>query len=198
MFMKIINKILPKKENKKVLTGRDLAGRNNVGYPTVQLSNEIDTIVHKYYRDIKTVIKVYKDTVFFRNLPSVIDLNLSDSQLESLSGRNVQMVYLLLFRDMLRHVAKGITPRTAPENWADLLAQEVLDATKMLKDNDDPDVAKKQQLFDSLTISDLDDDVGDVWFADAAALIQMSAMPVYQVHHKLVAKMMKKLSKKKK
>lgn len=134
MFGKLLSKILPNKKPAPQPTGRELYGRNNVGYPTMHLSRHIDDVINQHYREIKPLIKFYKETFLFKWGPAIINNSLDDEQLKNLSGRNVQMVYLLLFRDMLRHIADYISPKHAPESWPDLLAQDVLEPVAGLID----------------------------------------------------------------
>ncbi|MCO6548291.1 MAG: hypothetical protein J6583_11015, partial [Gilliamella sp.] len=88
MFGLLKNLLFRKKQ--KPLTERDLNGRNHVGYPTMQLSDEIDKLIEPQFKSIKPVIKMYKETLFFKWGPSVINDKLSDEQLAKLSGRNLQ------------------------------------------------------------------------------------------------------------
>ena len=59
-----LKKLLPSKKTQS-LSERDLNGRNNVGYPTMQLSREIDSLVKSKYSAAKHIINLYKDTLFF-------------------------------------------------------------------------------------------------------------------------------------
>ena len=120
----LLKKLLPTKKEMPPLSGRDLHGRNNVGYPTMQISREIDNLVKTQYKAIKPIINQYKDTLFFKWGPSVINDKLNDEQLANLSGRNLQMVYLLLFRDMLRYISELVTLKNVPENWPDVLPKQ--------------------------------------------------------------------------
>lgn len=191
----ILKKIFPKKQEDEQLSARDLNGRNHVGYPTLQLSREIDNLVKKQYKSIKSVVKMYKDTLFFKWIPAIINSELSDEQLANLSGRNVQMVYLLLFRDMLRHLSDIITPKYATENWPELFAQEALEACKMLSDADDKDIAKKQQLFANTQRFMVDKPIDEKhpenneipdWVTPIAELIMISPKMLYKSHRSLV------------
>lgn len=196
MLGNLLKKILPKKREKEPIAGRDLDGRNNVGYPTVQVSREIDEIINKHYRSIRPIVKFYKETLFFKWLPSIINTTLDDDQLKNLSGRNVQMVYLLLFRDMLRHVAIEFTPSYAPDNWQDLLAQEVLDNCRMLSDSDDNDIEIKKQLFANSDRYYIENEEPQAWAIPIAELIHIHAKDLYYWHHSLTNTILKKITKK--
>ena len=198
MFKYLLNKILPKKKEQAPLVGRELHGRNNVGYPTMQLSREVDQIVKKYYRSVRPLFKYYKETMFFKWAPGVINSTLTDEQLEHLSGRNVQMVYLLLFRDMLRHISEHVTPINAPDNWADNFTQELIDNCQMLGDKDDKDISIKQQLLDELPLLDLTDENSGEQIDAVVALINMPAKDLYNCHRILTNSILKKVTKKKK
>lgn len=202
----LLKKLLPKKQQKS-LSERDLNGRNRVGYPTLQISYEIDKLVKTQYRRIKPIVNMYKDTLFFKWGPSVINKALTDEQIASLSGRNVQMVYLLLFRDMLRHISDYVQMKNIAENWPDIFAQQVLDNCKMLSDEDDNDIAKKQQLFDNtqrytieIPIDDKHSDNTDKpdWTVPLAELIMVSPDMIYKCHRPLMSIILKKLTKKNK
>lgn len=202
----LLKKLLPKKQQKS-LSERDLNGRNRVGYPTLQISHEIDKLVKTQYRRIKPIVNMYKDTLFFKWGPSVINKALTDEQIASLSGRNVQMVYLLLFRDMLRHISDYVQMKNIAENWPDIFAQQVLDNCKMLSDEDDNDIAKKQQLFDNtqrytieIPIDDKHSDNTDKpdWTVPLAELIMVSPDMIYKCHRPLMSIILKKLTKKNK
>lgn len=202
----LLKKLLPKKQQKS-LSERDLNGRNRVGYPTLQISHEIDKLVKTQYRRIKPIINMYKDTLFFKWGPSVINKALTDEQIASLSGRNVQMVYLLLFRDMLRHISDYVQMKNVVENWPDIFAQQVLDNCKMLSDEDDNDIAKKQQLFANtqrytieIPIDDkhLDNTDKPDWTVPLAELIMVSPDMIYKCHRPLMSIILKKLTKKNK
>ncbi|WP_294832851.1 hypothetical protein [uncultured Gilliamella sp.] len=177
------------------LTGRDLNGRNNVGYPTMQISREIDKLVKPKFKSIKPVIDMYKDTLFFKWIPSVVNDKLSDEQLAQLSGRNLQMVYLLLFRDMLRYLAEFVKIRNVPDNWPDLFAQEVLNCCNMLSDEDDKDVAKKQALFACHERYSIDNPIDENnhentiipnWTEPLAELIMLPPDMIYKCHRSLL------------
>lgn len=198
MFSDLLSKILPKKKEQQALTERDLNGRNHVGYPTMQISREIDTIIDKHYRDIKPLIKFYKETFLFKWAPAIINNSLNDEQLKCLSGRNVQMVYLLLFRDMLRHVSDYITPKNAPLNWSDWISQEILEKCNMLGDDDDKDIAVKQHLFDSIERYDITNENFQPWIEPIAELIYVPSKDLYYWHRSLTSSIMNKISKKKK
>lgn len=198
MFSDLLSKILPKKKEQQALTERDLNGRNHVGYPTMQISREIDTIIDKHYRDIKPLIKFYKETFLFKWAPAIINNSLNDEQLKCLSGRNVQMVYLLLFRDMLRHVSEYITPKNAPLNWSDWISQEILEKCNMLGDDDDKDIAVKQHLFDSIERYDISNENFQPWIEPIAELIYVPSKDLYYWHRSLTSSIMNKISKKKK
>lgn len=202
----LLKKLLPKKQQKS-LSERDLNGRNRVGYPTLQISYEIDKLVKTQYRRIKPIVNMYKDTLFFKWGPSVINKALTDEQIASLSGRNVQMVYLLLFRDMLRHISDYVQMKNIAENWPDIFAQQVLDNCKMLSDEDDNDIAKKQQLFANtqrytieIPIDDKHSDNTDKpdWTVPLAELIMVSPDMIYKCHRPLMSIILKKLTKKNK
>lgn len=197
MFGKLLSKILPKRRDKTPLTGKDLYGRNNVGYPTMQISREVDDVVNKYYRTIKPLIKFYKETFFFKWAPAIISNALDEEQLKNLSGRNVQMVYLLLFRDMLRHISDYVTPKDATGSWPDLLAQDVLDNCKMLNDSDDKDIEIKQQLFNAEQRYDIDEEETQPWIEPIAALISVPSKDLYYWHRSLTSIIVKKVNKKK-
>ncbi|OCG01288.1 hypothetical protein [Gilliamella sp. wkB112] len=203
----LLKKILPQKQKNRQLSERDLNGRDHVGYPTLQLSREIDDLVKKKYSSIKPIIKLYKETLFFKWGPNIINNALTDEQLANLSGRNVQMVYLLLFRDMLRHVSKIVTPKYATENWSELFAQEILDACKMLSDTDDNDITIKQQLFASNELFTVDTPIDDqnpenteipAWAAPIAELIMLPPDMIYKCHRPLMTVILEKLKKNKK
>lgn len=202
----LLKKLLPKKQQKP-LSERDLNGRNRVGYPTLQISHEIDKLVKTQYRPIKTIVNMYKDTLFFKWGPSVINKVLTNEQLANLSGRNVQMVYLLLFRDMLRHISDFVKMKNVAENWPDIFAQQVLDNCKMLSDEDDNDIAKKQPLFANkqpyaieTPIDDKHSDNTDIpdWTVPLAELIMVSPDMIYKCHRPLVSIILKKFNKKNK
>ncbi|MCO6544370.1 MAG: hypothetical protein J6564_00895 [Gilliamella sp.] len=193
MFGLLKNLLFRKKQ--KPLTERDLNGRNHVGYPTMQLSDEIDKLIEPQFKSIKPVIKMYKETLFFKWGPSVINDKLSDEQLAKLSGRNLQMVYLLLFRDMLRHIAEIVELKNEPANWPDIFAQEVLDNCQMLGDADDMDIAKKQALFASeqrycidIPIDDKHPENTEIpdWAVPLAELIMLPADMIYKCHRPLL------------
>ncbi|MCX8586690.1 MULTISPECIES: hypothetical protein [unclassified Gilliamella] len=185
-----------KEKNAPVLSERDLNGRNRVGYPTMQLSREIDNLVKLKYRPLKRVIKVYRDTLFFKWGPAVINNTLSDEQLANLSGRNVQMVYLLLFRDMLRHISGLAKFRHFAEDWPEQFANELLDNCKMLGDSDDVDVAKKEALFANTELYNVDNPIDPKhpentqipdWTAPLAELIMLPPDMIYKCHRPLMA-----------
>lgn len=204
----LLKKILPKKSDDEQLSERDLNGRNHVGYPTMQLSREIDNLVKVQYKSIQPIVKMYKETLLFKWGPSVINNALSDEQLAKLSGRNVQMVYLLLFRDMLRHISDVITPKYVIEkNWPDIFAQEVLDSCNMLGDADDNDIAKKQQLFANTELFTIDTPIDDkhpqnteipIWTVPIAELVMLPPYMIYKCHRPLMTVILKKLGKNKK
>lgn len=205
-MLALFKKILSKKKDPKPLSERDLNGRNHVGYPTMQVSREIDDIIKKYYKTIKPLIQLYKETLFFKWMPGVINSQLSDEQLANLSGRNLQMVYLLLFRDMLRHVSVYVTPKNAPSNWVDLFAQEVLDNCNMLGDTDDNDVPQKKSLFAETQVYDIDIPIDEKnpentaipdWTVPIAALIMLPPDVIYKCHRPLMTTILKKLKKNK-
>ncbi|MWN31637.1 MULTISPECIES: hypothetical protein [unclassified Gilliamella] len=193
MFGLLKNLLFRKKQ--KPLTERDLNGRNHVGYPTMQLSGEIDKLIEPQFKSIKPVIKMYKETLFFKWGPGVINDKLSDDQLAKLSGRNLQMVYLLLFRDMLRHIAEIVELKNEPANWPDIFAQKVLDNCQMLGDADDTDIAKKQALFASEQRYSVDIPIDDKhpenteipdWAVPLAELIMLPADMIYKCHRPLL------------
>ncbi|WP_392560963.1 hypothetical protein RHO12_07105 [Orbus sturtevantii] len=198
MFANLLSRILPKKKESAPLTGRELYGRNNVGYPTMQISTEIDRLVNKYYRDITPLIKFYKETFLFKWGPAIINNSLDDQQLKNLSGRNVQMVYLLLFRDMLRHISAYVTPKNAVINWPDLLAQNLLDNCQMLNDSDDNDADTKQQLFAQSEPYSIENEASQPWVEPIAGLIYVPAKDLYYWHRSLTNTISHKVSKKKK
>lgn len=197
MIGRLLLKILPKKKA-KVLSERELEGRNRVGFPTMQLSNEIDELVYKYYRTIRPVVKLYKDTLFFKWAPSLIENEFSDEQLKQLSSRNLQMVYLILFRDMLRHVAPYLLLSNAQENWQDMLCQEVLDNCNMLQDKDDKDIPVKTALFAESMVYDVECEQPADWINPLVQLVGFPADKLYECHRSLVLLMIKKLDKNKK
>lgn len=198
MFGKLLSKILPNKKPIPQPTGRELDGRNNVGYPTMHISRQIDDVINHHYREIKPLIKFYKETFLFKWGPAIINNSLNDEQLKNLSGRNVQMVYLLLFRDMLRHIADYITPKNAPERWSDLLAQDVLERCNMLGDDDDNDVELKQSLFNDTQCYDIDNETSQQWVEPLANLINVPAKDLYYWHRSLTNTILKKVAKKRK
>ncbi|OCG09117.1 hypothetical protein A9G13_03435 [Gilliamella sp. wkB178] len=206
-MLDLLKKFLNKKQKDQQLSERDLNGRKHVGYPTLQLSREIDNLVKTKYKSIKPIVKMYKETLFFKWGPSVINNTLTDEQLAKLSGRNVQMVYLLLFRDMLRHIAAVIKIRYADEDWSEQFAQQVLDACKMLSDTDDKDIVKKQQLFANTELFTVDTPIDDqnpenteipVWAEPIAELIMLPPDMIYKCHRPLMTVILKKLKKNKK
>lgn len=191
----LLKKLLPTKKEMPALSGRDLHGRNNVGYPTMQISREIDNVVKTQYKAIKPIINQYKDTLFFKWGPSVINDKLNDEQLANLSGRNLQMVYLLLFRDMLRYLSELVTLKNVPENWPEVFAQTVLDNCRMLSDADDKDIAKKQQLFANterfavdVPIDEKNPDNTEIpdWTVPIAELIMIPSDMIYKCHRLLI------------
>lgn len=191
----ILKKILSKKTKNEQLSERDLNGRNHVGYPTMQISREIDNLVKTKYKLIRPIVKMYKETLFYKWGPSFINSALTDEQLANLSGRNVQMVYLLLFRDMLRHISDIVKSKHLTENWPDLFAQEILDACKMLGDVDDNDIAKKQQLFANTERFTIDIPIDDKnpentkipdWAIPIAELIMIPPDMIYKSHRLLI------------
>lgn len=196
MFGKLLSKILPNKKPAPQPTGRELYGRNNVGYPTMHLSRHIDDVINQHYREIKPLIKFYKETFLFKWGPAIINNSLDDEQLKNLSGRNVQMVYLLLFRDMLRHIADYISPKHAPESWPDLLAQDVLERCNMLGDDDDTDIEFKQVLFNDTQRYDIDNETSQQWVEPVAGLIDVPAKDLYYWHRSLTNTILKKVAKK--
>lgn len=198
MFSHLLSKILPKRKEQQPLTERDLNGRNHVGYPTMQFSREIDAIIDKHYRDIKPLIKFYKETFLFKWGPAIINNSLDDEQLKNLSGRNVQMVYLLLFRDMLRHVSEYITPKNAPPNWSDWISQEILERCNMLSDGDDKDVLLKQRLFNNTERYHITNENLQPWLEPIAELIFVPSKDLYYWHRLLTNTIVNKVSKKKK
>lgn len=198
MLSKLLKKILPQKKSAKVLAGRDLDGRNNVGYPTMQVAREMDDIVQKYYRQIKPLVKFYQDTFLFKWAPAIINNNLDDEQLKNLSGRNVQMMYLLLFRDMLRHIADYVKPKNAPDNWPELFAQDLLDNCNMLSDADDHDIAVKQQLFAETERYVIEPEETQPWIEPIADLIAVPAKDLYYWHRSLTEMILKRVGKKNK
>lgn len=199
MLGNLLSKILPKKKKQPVsLEGRDLYGRNNVGYPTMQVSQEMDEIVTKYYRQLKPLVKFYKDTFIFKWAPAIINNSLDDEQLKNLSGRNVQMVYLLLFRDMLRHIADYVKPKNVSDNWPELFAQSLLDNCKMLDDADDPDIALKQRLFAVNERYDIEPEEPQPWIEPIAGLIFVPAKDLYYWHRSLTEMILKRVGKKQK
>lgn len=190
-----------KEQSAPTLSERDLNGRNHVGYPTMQLSREIDKLVKIKYAPIKRIVKVYKYTLFFKWGPSVINNTLSDEQLANLSGRNVQMVYLLLFRDMLRHISGLAKLKHFAEDWPEQFAQELLDNCNMLSDNDDADIAKKEALFANTQLFDVDNPIDSKhpenteipdWTAPLAELIMLKPEMIYHCHRPLMAAILKK------
>ncbi|QIQ20645.1 hypothetical protein [Zophobihabitans entericus] len=195
MFGRLLQKILPKKKQAKELTARELSGRNNVGYPTIQLSRESDELVKKYYKGIRPAIQFYKETLFFKWGPTFIEESLSDEQLAALSGRNVQMVYLLLFRDMLRHIAPYVHPKNAHDNWVETLSQEILDNCQMLSDADDHDVETKKALFAGTEIYNIETEEPQAWIEPLVALAAFPADKLYRAHRALLTTMLKKLNK---
>ncbi|WP_392552676.1 hypothetical protein RHO14_02090 [Orbus wheelerorum] len=197
MLGNLLSKILPKKKEPIALTGRELYGRNNVGYPTMQISAEIDNLVSKYYRDITPLIKFYKETFLFKWGPAIINNSLDDEQLKNLSGRNVQMVYLLLFRDMLRHISTNVIPKNASSDWPNLLAQNLLDNCEILNDSDDKDSDVKLQLFAQIEQYDIESEGSQLWVEPIAKLIFVPAKDLYYWHRTLTNAIMKKVSKKK-
>lgn len=197
----LLKKLLQSKKKELALTGRDLHGRNNVGYPTMQISREIDAVVKPQYKSIKPIINMYKDTLFFKWGPSILNDKLTDEQLANLSGRNLQMVYLLLFRDMLRYVAEQVKIRNVPEDWPEVFAQTVLDNCRMLGDADDKDVATKQQLFANteryavdIPIDEKNHDNTEIpdWTVPLAELIMIPADMIYKCHLPLIAAIRKR------
>lgn len=194
----LLSKILPKKKPPAPLEGRDLYGRNNVGYPTMQVSQEMDEIVQKYYRQLKPLVKFYKDTFLFKWAPAIINNNLDDEQLKNLSGRNVQMMYLLLFRDMLRHLTDYVKLKNVPDNWPELFAQELLDGCNMLSDADDHDITIKQQLFAETERYPIDSEEVQPWIEPIANLIHVPAKDLYYWHRSLTEMILKRVGKKKK
>lgn len=195
-----LKKILPSKKTQS-LSERDLNGRNNVGYPTMQLSREIDSLVKSKYSAAKPIINLYKDTLFFKWGPSFFNDKLSDEQLASLSGRNVQMVYLLLFRDMLRHIASFAKFKHFAEDWPEQFAQEILDNCNMLSDSDDVDIAKKEALFANTQLFDIDNTIDPDhlentvipdWTILLAELIMLKPATIYHCHRPLMAVILKK------
>lgn len=197
MIGRLLLKMLPKKKA-KVLSERELDGRNQVGFPTMQLSNEIDELVYKYYRTIRPVIKLYKDTLFFKWAPALIETEFSDEQLKRLSGRNLQMVYLILFRDMLRHVAPYLKINNVQADWPDTLCQEVLDNCNMLQDKDDRDIPAKTALFAEATVYDVECEQPADWINPLVQLVSFPTDKLYECHRSLVLLMIKKLDKSKK
>lgn len=195
-----LKKLLPSKKTQS-LSERDLNGRNNVGYPTMQLSREIDSLVKSKYSAAKPIINLYKDTLFFKWGPSFFNDKLSDEQLASLSGRNVQMVYLLLFRDMLRHIASFAKFKHFAEDWPEQFAQEILDNCNMLSDSDDVDIAKKEALFANTQLFDIDNTIDPDhlentvipdWTIPLAELIMLKPATIYHCHRPLMAVILKK------
>ena len=198
-----LKKLLPSKKTQS-LSERDLNGRNNVGYPTMQLSREIDSLVKSKYSAAKPIINLYKDTLFFKWGPSFFNDKLSDEQLASLSGRNVQMVYLLLFRDMLRHIASFAKFKHFADDWPEQFAQELLDNCKMLSDSDDVDIAKKQDLFASTELYTVDNPIDPKhpetteipdWTVPLAELVMLKSDMIYHCHRPLMAAILKKSNK---
>ena len=190
-----------KEQRAPALSERDLNGRNHVGYPTMQLSREIDSLVKSKYAPLKRIIKVYKDTLFFKWGPSIINNTLSDEQLANLSGRNVQMVYLLLFRDMLRHISGFAKLKHFTEDWPEQFAQELLVNCKMLGDSDDVDVTKKEALFANTELFDVDNPIDPKhpenteipdWTTPLAELIMLKPEMIYHCHRPLMAAILKK------
>lgn len=198
MFGNLLKKILPKKQPPIPLEGRELYGRNNVGYPTMQISREIDEITQKYYRQIKPLIKFYKETFLFKWAPAIINTHLDDEQLKNLSGRNVQMMYLLLFRDMLRHISDYVKPKNTSDNWPELFAQELLEECNMLSDVDDHDIALKQQLFSVTERYDIGPEESQPWVEPIAGLVHVPAKDLYYWHRTLTDIILKRVGKKNK
>lgn len=205
-MLNLLKKIFPSKQQ-KALSARDVSGRNCVGYPTMQLSRVIDSVVQNNYRVLKPIIHLYKETLFFKWGPSVINNHLSDEQLANLSGRNLQMVYLVLFRDMLRHLSTSITPPNSSANWADQFAQDVLDKCNMLGDEDDRDSEQKQHLFSDMERYALDVSIEDamkechlipLWTQPLAHLVMLPPITIYQCHKPLMDTILKKITKKRK
>lgn len=197
----LLKKLLPIKKEISALSGRDLHGRNNVGYPTIQISREIDNVVRTQYKAIRPIINLYKDTLFFKWGPSVINDQLTDEQLANLSGRNLQMVYLLLFRDMLRYLSELVTLKNVPENWPEVFAQTVLDNCRMLCDADDNDIAKKQQLFAKTERYAVDVSIDEKNFDNTeipncavpiAELIMIPSDMIYKCHRPLITAIQKR------
>ncbi|PXZ05312.1 hypothetical protein DKK70_12045 [Gilliamella apicola] len=190
-----------KKQSEPTLSERDLNGRNHVGYPTMQLSREIDKLVKAKYAPIKRIVKFYIAMLFFKWGPSVINTTLSDEQLANLSGRNVQMVYLLLFRDMLRHISSLAKLKHFAEDWPEQFAQEILENCNMLSDSDDVDIAKKEALFANTQLFDIDNTIDPDhlentvipdWTIPLAELIMLKPATIYHCHRPLMAVILKK------
>ena len=111
------------------------------------------------------------------------------------------MVYLLLFRDMLRHISSLAKLKHFAEDWPEQFAQEILENCNMLSDSDDVDIAKKEALFANTQLFDIDNTIDPDhlentvipdWTIPLAELIMLKPATIYHCHRPLMAVILKK------
>lgn len=187
-------------KSKKELTERDIIGRNHVGYPTMQLIKIIDSVVLKYHSRLKIIVQFYEQTYFLKWMPSIMNRDLTDEQLKNLSGRHVQIAYLLLFRDTLRKLAPFMTKHDLTENWPDLLVDEVFQTCQIHSDL----TKEERQFVDSLFISHLNYEIEaenleeaslPMWGKELSQLIVIPAKSIYDTHRAMNLIIAKKFQK---
>lgn len=195
MLGRLLLKLFPKKAHPP-LDEKAMLGRNRVGYPTMQLSNEINELVNKYYRDLRLIVKSYENTMFFKLMPSLVENELSVEQFKKFHGRDLQTVYLILVRDLFRQVSPFLKMNNAPDNWADLLTEEVIDNINLLQDQTEGSTDARAKLIRELGLFALEsENVVEPWAEQLAKIVSLPADKIYAFHYTLVMPIIKKLSK---